>query len=159
MFLTAIIGGSVVFLGNILLLFFFYRAYNRQKQALLTTLRAYFEAPNAETPSQFAMLTDAIATQAGEKLSYCLKSTFMGAQAGEAKNVKRLEGDILQDAMAQNSPVLAAIAQSFPAVSERLKGNPALLPLIMKMIPGLGVKPEGDNHEQSDFATNLNKWG
>lgn len=161
MFLTAVLTGVFVALANIGLFFLVIVLLRKEKQAYINTLHAYFEAPDATTPSQFAQLVDRVSDTFGHKIMTHAKATFMGFQSVDAKAEARLEGDIMSDLLSQNNPILAIIADSFPAVAKRLRKNPGLLPVIQRLLPGLGKKPPaGDNHEElnRDFGAALSQY-
>ena len=158
MILTAILTGVFVFLANLAIVFFMARVYQSQKAKLLETLRAYFETPDGQTPSQFASLVECVADTFGHKIMTHAKATFMGTQSVDSKNIARLEGDVVQDMIAQKSPLLSVILSQFPSVARRVAKNPNLLPLIQSMLPGLGTGAPKEDHG-SDFEQRLHSYG
>jgi len=159
MILTALITAGSVLIAGLVVLAVLLRSLNRQKQALLLTLRLYFEPPDEETPSQFALLTDTLSQQLASKLIVTLKSSFMGMQSVDAKNQARLQGDLVQDLATQKNPMLGALLESFPAIQRRLAKNPSLTPVVEQMIARIGQagkekQPKGNN----DFAKRLKEY-
>ena len=135
--ITAIITGLVVVVANLALFSLLARRYNREKASLLAGLRLYFEA-HGDQPSEFSKFLDIVVDRASAKMAQSLKMVFYGTQSGEAKNVKRLDGALVQDLMEAQSPMLATIAQSFPAVGKLIRKNPNLIPLLQGILAKKG---------------------
>lgn len=159
MILTVVLTGASFLVALLVVYVLLVRYMEAQKRALLLTLRAYFESPDAETPSEFSQLTDALCQQHSTKMVAAFKGSFMGMQSVEAKNVQKLEGDIAQDVMAQQHPGLGALLSSFPAVSKRLASNPQLTPLVEGLLGKLlskGASPGTKGND--DFAKKLKEY-
>lgn len=157
MLISAVILGAVFFLANLSLAIFFHRLYNREKQKFIALLRAYFEAPNKETPSYFASVTDNIAGQFAYRLSNTLKATFMGVQSGAAKQESKLQEALNIDLLTQKSPMAGAILTSFPAVQKLVKGNPALADAAASMLASIGKQKDDRGGGDGDNPFSLGK--
>lgn len=149
MVLSALLTGTLVLVAGLIVTFIALLRYQREKQAFLEALKLYFEAPNAETPSQFALLTEVVSERFSQKMVASLKSSFMGMQSVDAKNVGRLESDLLQDVASQQNPALGAILGAYPAVARRLAKNPSLLPLVQNIMAKVGAGGTGNNEQHS----------
>lgn len=164
MILTIVILLSALIIGIFGALFAVKLYVDRQKRAFTSILQSYFEAPDSETPSQFALVTEAISERFAQKLVASLKSSFMGMQSVDAKNMARLEGDVMQDVAGQQNPMLGAILSSFPAVSKRLAKNPALYPLVQAAMAKLATGAGGATGKSvgnggGDYTNQLNLFG
>jgi len=161
MVLTVVLTGIAIILGNVALAFIAWRQLNREKRAALDLIRAYFEAPDAETPSEFAKMIDAAALVLAQRLVSSLKGTFMGVQSGARRGEDALQGDFLGDVATQANPTLGALLNSFPAVKRRLGKNPELIPAAMQLIGKLfpGGSAQGGNGSKSDAADRISKLG
>lgn len=150
--LTAFITGLTVLLGNFLALFIISRYISRQKRQLVAVLRAYFET-TSEQPSEFSNFIDIVGDRFSSKMAQNLKTVFMGVQSVDSKNLKKLDGALVTDLMAQSSPLLGTIAESFPAVGKMIRKNPNLIPLLQGL---LTKKSSGNNQsEAAPFQMNF----
>ena len=138
MILAAILGASLVILGNIVLAVLALRYIERQKTAAIDAALAYF-APDGDKMSQFALAVDAIAATFGARLVNSLKASFMGMQGVDARNEKRLQTDMMSDMAGQVNPVLGALVTQFPAVARRLAKNPELIGLAQGLLGSIGT--------------------
>ena len=155
MILTAVLTAVSVFVAGVVVLFIGYTAYQREKREFIHSLRAYFESSNPDTPSQFAMLTEILSERFSQKLVNSLKSSFMGQQSVDAKNIQRLEGDLVQDLAGQQSPILGAILNSYPAVAKRLAKNPSLLPLVQSLMSKVSSGSAAQSAHPSDNSQDI----
>ena len=155
--LTAIITGLVVVVANLALVLLLTRGYNKAKASLLSGLRLYFEA-HGEQPSEFSKFLDIVVDRASAKMAQSLKMVFYGTQSGEAKNVKRLEGALVQDLMEAQSPMLSTIAQSFPAVGKLIRKNPNLIPLLQGFLGKKGDGSTSPSEGEVDYGAELSKY-
>lgn len=163
MILTAILTGVSVFIAGLLVLFIGLSAYKHEKQAFVFSLKSYFEAPDAETPSEFANLTELLSERFSQKLVNTAKGTFMGMQSVDAKNMNRVEGDVLTDMATQKNPLLGVIMTQYPTLARRLAKNPGLLPLVQNFMPKPGTggsSPGGTNTDKGQgFFAEISKYG
>lgn len=160
--MTLTIGLTVlvtVLVTLLLLLFAMSVMYAKEKARLLSTLRLYFESPGPEIPSEFAKFMDIVAYSFAKKCVDIGKTSFMGMQSVDSKNLSRIEGDILQDEATRKSPLLGAIMGSYPTLARRLVKNPGLLPLIEQVMGNMTVKKTAgpvDNGVQKKMDLEVN---
>lgn len=150
--LTAIVTGGILIIGLLALYVAAYRKYLAEKRELLLTLKLYFEPQDAETPSQFALLTEVVSERLAQKLVHTMKASFMGMQSVDAKNAGRLESDLLQDVASQQNPALGAILGAYPAVARRLAKNPSLLPLVQSLMSKVGSQGSSQSAHHTDHG-------
>lgn len=150
MIYVAAITGFILLLGNLALFLLI-------RRQLLARLSAFLEL-RGENQSEFWDTVDIISDKAGHKVATHLKAFFMGTQGGSARRERAVEGAIAEDVLAQQSPMLSAIAGSFPALSKLIKKNPALADLAQKALSQQG-QPEqrGDNGGISEIK-DLNQY-
>ncbi len=144
--------GFMVILANFVLAFVIFRAFKRQKDAFFTTLRNYFESPDADTPSEFALVVAQISDRFSTDVMTKAKTTFMGVQSGEAKREKQVAGALAQDSIGLSSPMIGAALESFPALRKLISKNPAIAPLALSALSKLGSPGAGGNGEKSRAA-------
>lgn len=146
--------------SNVVVLFLLRRAYHREKDAFIATLRLYFEPQEENGLSQFGALVESISERLAQRMVSSFKSSFMGMQSVDSKNLARLQGDVVQDDAAASSPMLGALLSQYPSVAKRLAKNPELLPLVQGLLHK--VSAGKNNHpgagRQSSFESDLNKW-
>ena len=118
-------------------------AIRREKRAVIETLRLYFEAPDEQTPSEFARLIDTTADIYSKHMLDRFKTSFMGMQSVESRNEKALKGEIAQAVIAQENPLLSSLIASFPALRKRLAKSPELLPLAQSLLGKVKGNPDG----------------
>lgn len=134
--LTAVITAlSVAFItsGTFVLMYIF------EKRRITGAIRAYFEAPNEETPSHFGETIDGISRLFAARLVAQIKTTVMGMNSVDSKNAKR---EAVNEAI-EGSPSLAGLAQILP----KRWVKPEILALAASL---LNKKPKGDNGEEGD---------
>ena len=161
--LTAVLLGII----NLAIVFFVFFVINRRLEALIASIASYF-SPHNGNPSEFAQVTEQIAAQFADKAVTQVKMSFLGQQSVEARNAKRLEGDLAMDLASQSSPLIGALLSSFPAVAKRLQKNPELLPvaqgLIEKFMSKQGNNPAPapmvlpQNNGNGDFANRMSRY-
>jgi len=159
MILAAILGATLVILGNIALLLVAVRYVEEQKRAATNVALAYF-APDGDKMSQFALAVDAIAATFGARLVNSLKASFMGMQGVDSRNEKRLQTDMMSDMAGQASPLLGALVTQFPAVARRLAKNPELIGLAQGLLGNmLSKKPGNNGHVPTDQPGDMVNYG
>lgn len=163
MILTALLTGISVLLAALAALFIALHLFKREKQRILATIKLYFESPDNNTPSQFALLTDAIAHQIASAIVASAKGTLMGMQSVDSKNARKLESDLMLDMATAQSPIIGMLLKQFPTVAKRIQKNPEMLPyvqqLMSKISSGSGGSEKVDGHNndgrQSSFLGTL----
>lgn len=112
----------------------------------------FLTPPGENQPSPAAVVWAAMA----ETLNTKFKMTLLGLLSVEAKKEKRLEGDILTQALAEKSPLAGAALQAFPGLAKFVRRNPGLLEAMVSKVASAGKSalPEGD----SDFARRLGQY-
>jgi hypothetical protein len=129
---------------------------------VIKVARAFFNAKDAATPSEFTGVIEQAAAILSHKIVTTAKATFMNSQSIESRQEAGIEGDIMTDLLTQQSPIAGAILESFPSLAKRLKKNPALMGMAQAAIakfsqkgaPGNGATPPSSG----DFATRLNLY-
>lgn len=125
-----------------------YLIYRRINQKI-AGFKAIFEHDEGK-PSEFALITDAVADQIARAIVAQAKATFMGIQSGQVRAEKALEGDIAMD-QASQIPLLQGVLGAFPAVKKALRRNPALLDFAIQKIMNKPqvVESSGNGHIES----------
>lgn len=154
MILAGIVTGIIVAAANAAVFLLLLRRLQAEKSALLQTIQLYFEA-DKDKQSEFANLIDQVSSRFGFHVAQSLKATFMAHQSAESKNVSKVEAAITSDLISQKSPLLGAIANSFPAVSKLLAKNQNLMPLVEQY---LGRSKSGGNGEEMPLQVDLTKY-
>lgn len=131
---------SAVLLAGTALFFAFSVAFFLQKRALLRSLRAYFESPDGEKPSQFGEMLDLASMMFANRMIHQFKSSLGGMNSVEAKKEKT---EAIQGILGQ-SPNLAALAQFLP---KKYAKSPEILSALLSL---LNKKPAGDNGKGTD---------
>lgn len=112
------------------------RERDRLKNEALDALREFISAPDPETPSPLAVLTDTAATLLAARLVQNVKAMLAGVESGEAKG-QQLE--LIDSAMAA-SPWLGLIGGMLPKrLRNSLMRNPQMVAALSKL---------GSNHAQ-----------
>jgi len=169
MILAAILGASLVILGNIALALVAVRYIEEQKRAAIVSMQAYkqtfidFFAPDGDKPSEFALVVDTISTIAGQRIVNTAKASLMGMAGVDARNEKRLQGDMIHDLANNASPLLGIAMDMFPQVGKRLIKNPELIGVAQGMFGNIfGKKPGNNGHAPTDAPgpmVNYGKYG
>jgi hypothetical protein len=147
MFLTAVATGLIVLTGIVGLSILGYMTVRRAimrgiagaRAEFGSYLRAYFEAPDENTPSEFAKLVDAMSVTASRRVVNELKTTFMGMQSGDNRLEKAMEADVIKDMAISQSPLLESLLSMFPTLGRRLSKNPAAMQFLPGLLSKLGV--------------------
>lgn len=138
-FLAVLLAGSVVF-------FAFSLAIYHQKRTIMRQFRAFFEAPDEETPSQFAETIDVIGRVIASRLVSQIKSTVMGMNSVDSKNDKREQIAGMTDAM----PTLAGLAQLLPKKWAR---SPEIMATLMSVLGNFKAKGTGNGSSEPSNQT------
>jgi len=120
------------------------RWYNRERSLienrLSDTMRAFFEAPNADTPSPLAVLVDQFALLFAARLSQQIKAMLSGVESGESKGQQMA---LINEATSSN-PLLAILSSMLPKrIRNRLLSNPQMIGALSKL---------GSNHQGESSA-------
>ncbi len=143
--LTAIITGIIVFLGNLLLLFYIKRKLGNKETMLFEALSVYFHKPNPETPSQFELQLEVIAQMYASRTANSIKTTVMGMNSVQSKNAAKLDSAITEDLLGQVNPLLGFLS-GLPQARALIKSNPNILNMAMSMMSK--QKGPGDNGQE-----------
>ena len=123
-FLAGLAAGACILAAGLLVLWF-------QKRQLKALFKAFFEAPDKETPSQFAVTVDACSRVLATRLINQAVATFRGMNGIDNKIAKR---EAVQEAIS-SSTVLEGLAGVLP---KRWMNNPAVLALASQLFRGKG---------------------
>lgn len=106
------------------MIFAAYLVYRREKRKLTYQIKRYFNAPDDKTPSQFALMVDAVAFVVAQRFVSQLKATVAGMNSVDARlDLKEKRSEILE-----GNPQLASILNLIPGLRRILK-SPAGLAL------------------------------
>src|SRR5450759_1930470 len=159
MMLAAISGAILVILGNIVLAVLAVRYIERQKAAAIDAFNAYI-AVNGDQPSQFGLVVDAMSTIAAQRIVNTAKASLMGMAGVDARNEKRLQGDMIHDLANNASPLLGIAMDMFPQVGKRLIKNPELIGVAQGMFGNIfGKKPGNNGHAPTDAPGGMVNYG
>jgi len=156
--LTAVLTAVMVGIISLAVVFFMIRLYRQEKIRFLQSIRAYFESPGPERPSEFSQVTAAISQQFAASIVSSLKGSFMGMQSVDSRNVQRLENDLANDMLQMNHPLVATLLDQFPAVKRRIMKNPELLQtpqvqaLISRFTRPAEPRPDDNNHTNNESS-------
>lgn len=134
--LTAVILGLIVAASNLVLAFVFFRRYRQEKTAFLLALRAYFESPNSDTPSEFGRVLVTLSDTMASRIVLHAKTAFMGKASGEVRQQKAIDLAIAKDQAAGDNPLAAAALEAIKPNSylgKLINGNPAIMAMVGKM--------------------------
>tara|TARA_Y100000310_G_scaffold303899_1_gene342603 strand:+ start:200 stop:595 length:396 start_codon:yes stop_codon:yes gene_type:complete len=110
-------------------------------------------------PSPLATWVEASAHSQGRAIATEIKTTLMGQASGRARLQTAIEGDMAQDALTVNNPLVAGLLESFPTVKKRALKNPGVIDfLINKLASGSGGSQPPNNGPTDNFAQRLNKY-
>lgn len=153
MFVTIILAALAIFLTLVGMYCHWLYMLTKQKASLLESARDYFSPQDENTLSQFAQLTDVLGKQLAGNVTQSLKSSFMGMQSVDSKNLARLEQDVAQDELTAVNPLLSAILSQYPSVARRLAKNPHLIGLFANMLRTKGAQDvgKGNGSTQGSF--------
>ncbi len=119
---------------------------------------AYITPQGEGEPSPLARTVEAAGDMLARSLVAQAKGAFMGKQSAAVRGETAIAGDIAEDLLAQRSPVISAILQSFPTLKKTIRRNPQLLDIALsKLAGGLGSGgspapgPDNGNTHQLDF--------
>lgn len=151
MILAAILTGIIVVISNLFALFLINRRITREKEQVTSLIQAYFMQPDKDTPSEFAATIESISAIFAAKITQSIKGMALGMQSVDAKNERKLEGDIIQDIVAAQNPLAGLLLSQFPSVAKRLQKSPHLLGMAQQMIGKLTAQPQpqaDNNHKE-----------
>jgi len=111
------------------------RAREKMKDEALATLREFISAPDADTPSPLAALTDTFATLLAARLVQNVKAMLAGVESGASKG----EQLALMDEAMDKSPWLGLIGGMLP---KRLRNSLMRNPQMIAALSRIG----GNNH-------------
>ncbi len=132
----------------------------RQKAVFLRAIKAYFESPDADTPSQFALVTDAVGKQFAHSIVSNLKATSLGVSRGIQKQDLAVEKAVAADMLADVNPLLATAIESMPALKKLVEKKPQLAMAASAFLKTKGKGQAEDNgQEGEDFHRRLNSYG
>ena len=120
---------------------------------------ASFLSPAGETvPSPAGLVWSAMCKQ----LVLEFKTTMMGLMSVQARAEKRLEGEVVQQELSANSPLLGVALQAFPSLRKMFLRNPSLVDYALSHIAKIGTTagPSGSNGDTDagDYASRLAKY-
>jgi hypothetical protein len=140
-----------------LLFFLVFRRFEKAKKALIASVKAYFEAPDEQTPSEFAGVVNAVADVFVTKAMASIKGSLMQQASVNSRNMKTLEEAAIIDVASQNDFIGTAL-ETFPNLKKIVSKNPNLLnlaiPFISKMQnkSAIPVSGNGNGSSQTKFT-------
>lgn len=136
---SAIIAGLLPVFGIVLALFIARLWFERQKAALITTLKAYFETNDPDTPSQFGAFIDIVSSQFASKLVSSLRAQINQMASVGARQENQINAALTTDMISQ-MPLAGALLSAFPALGKMVKKNPAIAGLVQSKIEEMIAK-------------------
>ncbi len=146
--ITGIIAALLVIISNVLM-------YLYVKKRLLNGMRSFFNAPNADTPSQFAETTGAIAQQFSQSMLNGFKATALGVARGEQKQSKAVDAALVKDAIAANNPLIGMLMQSMPQLNKLTNKNPELVAMAVQKLAGMSKGGGGNGSPAAPALTSV----
>lgn len=119
--LTAIITGIIVVLG-------LFGTYWYAKRAFIRSLKAYFEAPDEQTPSEFGKVAGSMAAAIGQQVAFHIKQAMLGEASGGAKQMKGIEMAVARAEASGGNLAIESLLNS-QSVKAFTRGKPWLLEL------------------------------
>lgn len=104
-----------------------------------TSFARFFNAPDAETASEFGLMVEGIAKIFANELAIKVKASMMGNASVQARNVKAIEGALAMDAVESENPTLGKIMKALPNVADLVKKRPELAGLAQMVMSGIGA--------------------
>ena len=123
------------------------RAREKMKDEALATLREFISAPDADTPSPLAALTDTFATLLAARLVQNVKAMLAGVESGASKG----EQLALMDEAMDKSPWLGLIGGMLP---KRLRNSLMRNPQMVAALSKIG----GNNHGVTNEGATAPRW-
>lgn len=103
---------------------------------------ADFTAPGEDdTPSEFALATQAVAHLFAEELSTILKASLMGQASGVSRAMDGMQAEIAGEAVEQQNPMLALLMAFSPALKKKIVKNPLAALALAQGFKGGGIFP------------------
>jgi len=148
----------LILLVNALLLAGFF-VLTAKFRAIFHEILSFITPVGEGQPSPAAQVYDAMASLFIEKLKF----TLMGLASVEAKQAKRLEGEIALANASEKSPLLGLAMTMFPSLRKAAGKHSFLLDLALKKAAELGGSrgspPPAGGNGVDDFADRLRRYG
>lgn len=110
-------------------------------------ITAFITPPAENEPSPLGKAIDAVSVIAARSLVAQAKTTFMGKQSGDSRAMAAVDGDIAQDLIGSQIPLLGGLLDSFPTLKKTLRRNPMLVDYAMSKIASMvGGKVQANGH-------------
>jgi len=102
-------------------------------------LQAFFTAPNAKTPSEYAQHVDMAGALLAQRLESHIKGSLMGCISAVARNEKALMRDIGKEAVSADNPLMGVLLEQLPKKwQNKIFENPAAAQAALKLFGGMG---------------------
>tara|TARA_Y100000310_G_C20674713_1_gene812319 strand:- start:1110 stop:1607 length:498 start_codon:yes stop_codon:yes gene_type:complete len=136
-------------------------------RAFLYELSAFVQEPDGDQPSGLAVLVNEIGKSAGRSIAMEVKTTAMGKASGEARLGKAIQGDIAQDQLNAENPLVGSMLDMFPSLKKRAMKNPGVIQYLVQhlMQAGAGKGAGGPanlshlpGNGKGDYGSRLNRY-
>ncbi len=132
----------------------FWWAYNREKTALLDSLDSFLSRPTPEKPSPLEQMVSMLAAALSDQIKAHLSAAMMGHASAASKQLDGIAQDTMQDSLAAQNPLMAALLSFSPSLRKRVTKNPiaamALSSLnldgLLSRLGGVPGNGNGSNH-------------
>lgn len=154
--LTGILVANIALFAVVLVAFIKFRS-------VLLSFLSFVSPPASDEPSPVSIIVGHIIERAGDSLIAKIKASLMGMRSGDVRAEQAAMAELSKEALAEASPVGAALLTQFPKLGKVLGKNPALLEYALsKILPKLAhttaAAPGDSNGGSRDYAGRLNKY-
>tara|TARA_Y100000310_G_scaffold155137_1_gene154612 strand:- start:372 stop:839 length:468 start_codon:yes stop_codon:yes gene_type:complete len=147
---------SIVFLALILAtlgLFFV------MVRSLMRELYTFIAPPvDGEEASPIMSLVNEVGKASGKAIALEIKTTAMGKASGQARLEQAIQGDIAQDSLTANNPLVGGLLEMYPTLKKRALKNPGVTEFLLNRLtaqPGVNIPGNGG---QSNYGERLSKY-
>ena len=118
----------------------------RKTRSIQRSIADFVTPPGENQPSKLDVFLAGYARQFGQIIAMEAKTTIMGKMSGDSRGAVAVQGAMLQDIAAKQSPILSALLDHSPRLAKTLAKNPALTNMALNILAGAAKPPEGGNH-------------
>lgn len=158
MLLAVLVANILLFITILTAVYYLKTQAKRTVNHYFSEIQAYFTEKNDDGLTVIDVLTRGIAGNCVETLQNTLTAQGMAHNSHLARQMNAIQGDILQDQINNENPILGAILEQMPSVKKRLIKNPSAAQAFMPMISHLlkpGKNPDNGKANNDDWIARL----
>jgi hypothetical protein len=129
----------------------------KMAQNTVKTFREFVSPIDDKTPSPLSQFIALESKQIAQDFMMQAKTTMMGKASGDARAESAITGDIIQDVVSSQNPLIGILLDQFPTLKKRIAKNPQMAFGAMNLLSSLGKGSGNNGHSESSVNSDSYK--